>query len=114
MKLDSKAVEAVLRPFLIEVFRDPMIGFYFRNSDFELLLQKEVALALEHLTGEGDAQINLIKAHTPHRINGGHFNRRMVLLKKHLSASGLGPEIEARWLDANVRLRPMIVGGECS
>lgn len=104
------ALRAVLGTFYDAVFDDVMIGFFFRASDKERLIQKElelaaVALGATHLRYTGEP---LGAAHARHPILGGHFERRLQLLREAMAAHGLPEDVQAAWVAHTQALRPAI------
>ena len=55
----------------------------------------------------------LATAHGPHAILGGHFERRLTILREVLDEAGVAPEVRDRWLATERSLRDRIVGSEC-
>src|SRR5690349_2885138 len=75
----------VIDVFVDRVFDDAMIGFFFRNASRARIKEKEYEFAARHL-GADVAYTGkpLPEAHAPHRIMGGQFQRRLVILKETL------------------------------
>lgn len=110
-------IEEVIRKFYDAVFEDLMIGFYFKNSDRERLIQLELVLVEELLDkNEASNREHLLNVHRPFKIAGGHFDRRQEILRATLANTSLPEELIARWLEGSAKLRPWItenVPGEC-
>jgi hemoglobin len=113
--LDS--IRAVLRDFYDRVFADQMIGFYFVGLDKDRLIQAELEFTVSALggsmmyTGRSVAGV-----HRPLRIAGGHFDRRLMILKETLSVHSLPVEVSNKWIAHTLKLRSVITGdgdGEC-
>ena len=113
----ERALRRIIDDFYHRVFSDLMIGFYFRNSDRERLVQKELELVLSLLDpARKYTGADLRRAHAPHRIQGGHFDRRMQLLRDAIADAGLDAEVENVWLTHAEGLRSLITGdprGRC-
>jgi truncated hemoglobin YjbI len=106
-------LSTILRDFLERVRRDVMIGYHFDGVDMTRLLRFEVEFAREHLGGPGDYSGRpLHAAHAPHRILGGHFDRRLRLLEQTLEDHGVPAEVTLRWLSHNRDLRAQITRDE--
>lgn len=111
------ALRAIIDDFVGHIFDDAMIGFFFRNASKDRLREMEYQHAAEHLGGgvryEGRP---LQVAHGPHRIMGGHFERRKKILSDVLISHGVDDEVRGRWLAHTESLRGEITsdaGSEC-
>lgn len=103
----------ILRDFLQRVRQDVMIGYHFQGVDFERLLTLEFEFSRQHLGGPGEyGGRPLFAAHAPHRILGGHFDRRLRLLQQTLEDHRVPGEISERWLDHSRKLRSQITQDE--
>jgi truncated hemoglobin YjbI len=110
---EEAGLSAILRDFLERVRRDVMIGYHFDGVDFTRLLQFELEFAREHLGGPGGYSGRpLHAAHAPHRILGGHFDRRLRLLEQTLEDHGVPAEVTQRWLSHSRDLRAQITRDE--
>ena len=111
------ALRAIIDDFVGRIFRDMMIGFFFRNSDQRRIAELEYQHAAEHLGGPVKYRGKpLGQAHGPHRIMGGQFNRRRELLRKTLADHKAPEHVIAAWLAHNDALRSVITAdgsGEC-
>src|SRR5678816_1475458 len=85
--------------FVDRVFDDAMIGFFFRNASRDRIKEKEYEFAARHL-GADVAYTGrpLAEAHAPHRIMGGQFMRRLVILRETLAEFDVPPHIVEHWL----------------
>lgn len=119
--MDIEAViRTILEDFYDRVFSDLMIGFYFEGKDKSRLIEKELELTLSSLglTEVTYSGLSMAEAHGRLRIPGGHFDRRLQILKETLAthAKTLPMEISIKWLAHTEKLRPLITGdksGEC-
>lgn len=111
-------VAAVVREFVRRVFDDVMIGFHFRDADYEAIVRHETDFACAFLGGPERYQGRpLAVAHGPHPITGGQFLRRLVILRAVLEQRGAPPEVIRRWLEHSETLRPQITrdaGSACT
>lgn len=111
------ALRAIIEDFVGRVFDDVMIGFHFRNASRERVTEMEYQHAAEHLGGPvtyGGRPLQ--KAHAPHRIMGGQFERRKKILSDVLKAHGVPDDIHDAWLAHTESLRHLITaqpGSEC-
>jgi hemoglobin len=104
---------AILRDFLERVRRDVMIGYLFQGVDFDRLLRLEFEFSRQHLGGPGSyGGRPLFAAHAPHRILGGHFDRRLRLLEQTLEDHQVPVEVSQRWLAHTRQLRAQITPDE--
>lgn len=111
-------LRAVIDDFVDRVFDDIMIGFFFANADKDRIKRFEFQHA-SALLGGPDAYAGrpLRQAHAAHPIRGGHFARRMQLLRQVLAAHGVPAEVQQRWIDHDLGLAGQITGdgvGECN
>jgi hemoglobin len=112
---DELGGEPVLRRiidrFIDKVFDDTMIGFFFRNASRERIKEKEYEFAARHL-GAGVEYTGrpLPEAHAAHRIMGGQFMRRLVILRETLDEFDVPPHIKEHWLAHTEKLRAAITG----
>jgi truncated hemoglobin YjbI len=118
---DRLGGEPVLRSivdrFVDRCFDDVMIGFHFRRASRERVKRFEYEHAAEHL-GAGVAYGGrpIREAHGPHAIFGGHFERRLVILREVLDAHGIPEDVRERWLAVQRALRGDVtadVASEC-
>ena len=86
-----------------------MIGFFFRSSDLDRLGLRETEFATAHLLARGNYQGRSIPvAHGGRGINGGHFKRRMRLLKETLDDHLIPEWLKEHWLSHDEALRSTI------
>jgi hemoglobin len=106
------ALRHVVDVFVDRIFDDAMIGFMFRNASRERVKEKEYEFAANHL-GAPVAYTGrpLREAHAPHAIQGGQFNRRLVILKETLEELGVPPRVREHWLHHTEALRMTVTEG---
>jgi hemoglobin len=111
----EKALRTIIEDFVGRVFDDVMIGFFFRNASRERIAEMEFQHAAEFLGSPiRYAGRPLDRAHAPHRIMGGQFDRRKKILTDVLRAHGVPEDIERAWLEHTESLRGAITGArEC-
>lgn len=106
-------VRSIVDQFVDRVFDDTMIGFLFRKSNRERVKKMEYEHAAVHLGADIEYSGRpLLSAHRPHRISGGQFERRSVILESTLRSSGVPEDIVESWLAYTRSLRPEITGDE--
>jgi truncated hemoglobin YjbI len=111
-------IERVLADFYAHVFVDAMIGFMFSGADPQRLVRTEAELTARLL---GASQISYTgrpigAVHRPHRIFGGQFERRMMLLSEAMARNGVPDAVRTAWLGHNRSLRRQVTvdaGAEC-
>ena len=116
-KIGAERLRAVITDFYDRIFRDVMIGFLFAGKDRARLIEKEYELTAR-LLGADVAYTGkpLREAHARSPILGGHFERRMEILRQTLAAHAIDPEVVAAWLDHQLAMRAQITtdqGSEC-
>jgi hemoglobin len=111
-------LRAIIDAFIDRVFADVMIGFFFANADKARIKRFEFEHARALLGGQGEYQGRpLRQAHAPHPIRGGHFMRRMTILRQVLTAHRVPPEVQSHWLEHDLALQAQITSdslGECN
>ena len=109
------AVRGVINDFMDRVFDDVMIGFHFRGASRPRIKELEYQLAAKFLGAPVEYKGKpLFEAHAKHRILGGHFMRRMKILKDTLEAHHIPEDIKAEWIAHNEVLRSEITGDKGS
>jgi truncated hemoglobin YjbI len=109
--LGDGPLRAITDELVERMAADPMIGFHFARVDLARLREFEYQHAAELLGGPVHyAGRPLSSAHAPHRIAGGHFGRRTVLLRQILERHGVPPVVRDHWLAQTEALRGEIVG----
>jgi truncated hemoglobin YjbI len=110
-------LRAIIDRFVDRVTMDTMIGFLFAGVDRQRLKQKEFEFAAEHLGAPVRYSGRpLDRVHARHRILGGHFMRRLTILKETLTEFETPEPVFTHWLSHTERLRPLItehVGSHC-
>ena len=91
--------------------KDPMIGFFFSGRDLAAIAEKQAGFILlaagmnRKFDGKGPATAH--GALPP--ILPGHFDRRIVILRETLQASGLSPDTIALWIRFEESFRTQVV-----
>lgn len=105
----STRLHLIVSDFVDRVVSDLMIGFFFKKIPLERLKQRELEFASIHLGGTATYSGRPLQtAHAPHRIMGGQFNRRLVILKQTLRDHNVPHDIIIDWLAHNESLRAAI------
>jgi len=114
-RIGADRLRAVIEDFYDRVFADVMIGFLFIGKDRQRLVDKEYELAARMLgadiryTGKP-----MREAHAKVPILGGHFDRRVQLLRNTLADHGIDPEVQDTWLAHTHALRPQVTADKDS
>ncbi len=111
------ALRAIIETFVDGCFDDLMIGFHFHGVSRERVKKFEFEHAAEHLGAPIVYSGRPIRAaHGKHTILGGHFERRLEILRQTLVAHMVPDDIIDPWLDHHRSLRAEVtadVGSEC-
>jgi hemoglobin len=118
MMIDGDKLRAVITDFYDRVFADVMIGFLFQGKAKARLIQLEWELA-SRMLGASDVVYTgrpMRVAHAQSPIFGGHFERRLQILRETMRDHGVDPEVQRVWLEHSQALRSQITkdqGSEC-
>lgn len=117
-RIGGDALRAVIADFYDRVFRDVMIGFMFEGKNKPHLIEREWELAAALLGGDVKYTGRPMRtAHAQHTIFGGHFERRLQILKETMRDHAVDPEVQQVWIDHTNALRSQITrdrGSECA
>jgi truncated hemoglobin YjbI len=118
-RIGADALRAVVTDFYAKIFLpDVMIGFMFAGKDKQQLIDREYELVAALLGAPVKyAGRPMRVAHAQHRIFGGHFERRLQLLKDTLREHAVDPDVQAKWIEHTLALRAQITkdrGSECA
>jgi hemoglobin len=116
-KIGAEKLRAVIADFYDRVFTDVMIGFLFEGKSKQTLIQREY----EFTAGFLGADIKytgrpMRAAHASSPIFGGHFERRLQILRETMHDHAVDPDVEKAWMDHSYALRAQITsdkGSEC-
>ncbi len=102
-------LRAIVDDFIDRCFDDAMIGFLFARADRDRIKRFEYQHAARHLgapvTYEGRP---LDRAHRPHKIFGGQFDRRRQILIETLKDHGAPESVIDAWIAHQDSLRSLI------
>ena len=116
-RIGGDALRAVITDFYSRVFGDVMIGFMFEGKDRARLIEKEWELAAAMLGADvkyTGRPLHAAHAHSP--IFGGHFERRLQILRETMADHHVDPEVQRVWIEHTQSLRDQITrdkGSEC-
>jgi hemoglobin len=116
-KIGLEPLRAVIADFYDRVFPDVMIGFMFQGKDKQHLIAREWEMVAALLGADIKYTGRPMRtAHAQHTIFGGHFERRLQILRETLRDHAVDPEVQQAWLDHTLALRAQITrdkGSEC-
>lgn len=117
-RIGADALRAVVTDFYDRVFPDVMIGFMFQGKDRQHLIDREYELTAALLGAPGVTYTGrpMRAAHAQHTIFGGHFERRLQILRETLRDHAVDPDVQQAWIDHQLALRGQITrdkGSEC-
>lgn len=108
-QIGGDGLRAILVDFYDRLFDDVMIGFFFRGKDKARLVDKEWELTAR-LLGSPVAYTGRVlrEAHAASPIMGGHFDRRLQILKETLTHHDVPQAVRDAWIEHTLALRPQI------
>ena len=116
-QIGAAKLRAVIEDFYSRVFGDVMIGFLFEGKDRARLVEMEYQFTAQLLGGDIKyTGRSMREAHARSPIFGGHFERRLQILRETLRDQGVDPEVATAWIDHTQSLRAQITadqGSEC-
>ena len=111
-RIGGDALRAAITDFYGRVFADVMIGFLFTGKNKQLLIQREWELIAKVL-GSSDVAYTgrpMRVAHARVPILGGHFERRLQLLRNTFADHRVDPDIQDEWIRHSQALRGQVTG----
>jgi hemoglobin len=116
-RIGADPLRAVITDFYGRLVGDVMIGFLFDGKDRQRLIDREYEFTASFLGGDVKYTGRPIRtAHAQSPIFGGHFERRLKLLRDTLRDHAVDPEVQTAWIDHTLALRPQVTrdqGSEC-
>jgi hemoglobin len=117
-KIGEAKLRAVLADFYDRVFRDVMIGFMFQGKDKRHLIDREYEMTAKMLGAPGVEYAGrpMRTAHAQHTIFGGHFERRLQILRETIADHAVDADVQRVWIEHTLALRDQITrdkGSEC-
>ncbi len=116
-KIGSEKLREVIADFYQRVFSDVMIGFLFIGKDRAKLIRLEYEF-VANMLGGGVRYTgrSMRKAHAASPILGGHFERRLQILRDVIAEHQVDAEVAECWIGHNLALRSQVTndqGSEC-
>jgi len=116
-KIGAEKLRAVIADFYDRVFADVMIGFLFQGKSKQTLIDREYEFTAGFLGADVKYTGRPMRvAHAQSPIFGGHFERRLQILRETMRDHGVDEEVQKVWLDHSYALRAQITtdkGSEC-
>jgi hemoglobin len=116
-KIGETKLRALMTDFYARIFGDLMIGFLFEGKSRQHLIDREYEFTASLLGGDVKYTGRAMReAHAKSPIFGGHFERRLQILRETLRDHAVDPEVQQVWLEHTLALRPQITsdkGSEC-
>jgi hemoglobin len=116
-KIGEPKLRAVITDFYSRIFGDVMIGFLFEGKNRQHLIDREVEFTAGFLGGDMKYTGRPMRtAHAASPIFGGHFERRLQILRETLRDNAVDPDVQQVWIDHTLALRAQITsdkGSEC-
>jgi hemoglobin len=105
-QIGGDALRAVIEDFYDRVLSDVMIGFLFIGKDRQRLVDKEWEFTAGLLGGSVRYTGRPIReAHAASPIMGGHFDRRLQILKDVMADHDVDAEVRDAWVAHTNSLR---------
>lgn len=116
-KIGPEKLRAVIADFYDRIFGDVMIGFLFQGKNKQTLIDREYEFTANLLGGDVKYTGRSMRtAHANSPIFGGHFERRLQILREAMRDHAVDAEVQQVWLDHSYALRDQITtdkGSEC-
>jgi hemoglobin len=117
-QIGAAKLRAVITDFYRRVFGDVMIGFMFQGKDRQHLIDREYELTAALLGAPGVTYrgLPMRAAHAKHTIFGGHFERRLQILRETMRDHDVDPAVREAWIEHHQSLRSQVTrdrGSEC-
>lgn len=116
-KIGAEKLRAVITDFYDRIFADVMIGFLFEGKSKQTLIQREYEFTAGFLGADIKYTGRPMRvAHAQSPIFGGHFERRLQILRETMRDHGVDEDVQKVWLDHSYAMRAQITsdkGSEC-
>jgi len=117
-QIGAEKLRAVVTDFYSRLFGDVMIGFLFEGKDRQRLIDREYEFTAQFLGADVKYTGRPMRtAHGQLPIFGGHFERRLQILRETMRDHAVAPDVQKAWIDHTLALRPQITpdrGSECA
>lgn len=107
----ENGMRALLQDFYDRLYADLMIGYLFRPHDKAKLVESQLQFTGRALGGPVRYEGKTLRAaHEGLRIREGQFWRRHQILKDVFADHAVDNEVQALWLELDIKLKPNVVG----
>ena len=114
-QIGGDKLRAVIEDFYGRIFDDTMIGFLFVGKDKQRLIDKEWEFTAAFLGADVTYTGKPIRAaHARSPILGGHFERRLQILKDVMASHDVDDAVRERWIGHTLALRSQVTGDKGS
>lgn len=114
-RIGGEKLRSLIEDFYERVFDDAMIGFLFVGKDKQRLIDKEWEFTAALLGGDvAYTGKPMRKAHARSPIMGGHFERRLQILKETMADHDVDDQVRERWIAHTLSLRSQVTGDKGS
>jgi hemoglobin len=99
-KIGHAKLRTVITDFYARIFGDLMIGFLFEGKSRQHLIDREYEFTANLLGGDVKYTGRPMReAHAKSPIFGGHFERRLQILRETLRDHAVDPDVQEVWID---------------
>jgi hemoglobin len=116
-KIGEAKLREVITDFYRRVFGDVMIGFMFEGKNRQHLIDREYEFTANLLGADIKYTGRPMRAaHAQAPIFGGHFERRLQILRETMRDHAVDADVQRVWIDHTLALRAQITpdkGSEC-
>jgi hemoglobin len=114
-RIGGDALRAVIVDFYDRVFDDIIIGFLFAGKDRSRLVEMEWQFTAKFLGADLPYRgRSMPEAHKRVPILGGHFERRLQILRNTMADHHVDPEVQQSWIDHQLAMRALVTGDKGS
>lgn len=108
-RIGAARLRAVIDDFYRRIFDDVMIGFLFHGKDRAQLAQREYEFTARLLGADiAYSGRSMPDAHARSPILGGHFERRLKILRDTIRDHAVDDEVARVWIDHTLALRSQV------
>jgi hemoglobin len=116
-KIGEAKLREVITDFYARIFGDVMIGFLFEGKNRQHLIDREYEFTANLLGADVKYTGRPMRvAHAQSPIFGGHFERRLQILRETMRDHAVDADVQQVWIDHTLSLRAQITadkGSEC-
>ncbi|HEX5062295.1 MAG TPA: group 1 truncated hemoglobin, partial [Kofleriaceae bacterium] len=99
-KIGEAKLREVITDFYSRIFGDVMIGFLFEGKNRQHLIDREYEFTANLLGADVKYTGRPMRtAHAQSPIFGGHFERRLQILRETLRDNAVDPDVQQVWIE---------------